>query len=195
MMTLVLGGSGSGKSAYAENLVLSLSKGKQFQKYYLATMQVFDEEGKQKVERHRMLRAGKGFITVEQPADIGKAVEKMEMGEGVEKREKICLLECVSNLTANEMFSEEEQFSAKEVTEKIVGGIGALKQGMEHVIVVTNNVFEDGIVYAASTTEYIRALGQINRELAAMAEEVVEVVAGIPVVVKKGHGKERDGCI
>ena len=68
MITLVTGGSGSGKSAYAESLLYSC----QGIRYYIATMQIYDAEGEKKVERHRKLRAGKGFLTIESPMNVGK---------------------------------------------------------------------------------------------------------------------------
>lgn len=95
MMVLIIGGSGSGKSAYAEEYIGRLS-GKS-NKYYLATMQVFDEEGKKKVSRHQRLRKNKGFLTIEQPIDIEKTLPKIKAGSSV-------LLECISNLTANDEF-------------------------------------------------------------------------------------------
>ena len=193
MMILVIGGSGSGKSAYAESLTDDLMKGAdtegkaderdcaaeaECRKYYLATMKIFDEEGRKKVGRHRSLRNGKGFYTVEQPTDIHRAVEKMEAGE------RIVLLECLSNLTANEMFSGEEPAAAGQVVEKIMRGLEALKAQTTHLIVVTNNVFEDGIAYEEATMEYIRAMGKLNQRLADLADQVVEVVVGIPVIIK-----------
>ena len=192
MMVLVIGGSGSGKSAYAESLTDDLMQkdtdGKSDEcgcaaeavckKYYLATMKVFDEEGRKKVERHRSLRGGKGFDTVEQSTDIHRAVEKMGAGK------QIVLLECLSNLTANEMFCGEEPAMAGQVVEKIMRGLEALKAQTTHLIVVTNNVFEDGIAYEEATMEYIRAIGNLNRRLADLADQVVEVVVGIPVIIK-----------
>ena len=68
MITLVTGGSGSGKSAYAESLLYSCEG----IRYYIATMQIYDAEGEKKVERHRKLRAGKGFLTIESPINVGK---------------------------------------------------------------------------------------------------------------------------
>ncbi|MDE6212686.1 MAG: bifunctional adenosylcobinamide kinase/adenosylcobinamide-phosphate guanylyltransferase, partial [Lachnospiraceae bacterium] len=59
-----------------------------------------------------------------------------------------------------------------------------LKAQTTHLIVVTNNIFEDGIVYEEAPMEYIRAMGELNRRLADLADQVVEVVAGIPVVIK-----------
>ena len=176
MMALIIGGSGSGKSAYAEDYMVSISEDRK--KYYIATMQIYDEEGKRKVERHRMLRGGKGFSTIEQPVDIGKAAEKLEDGD------KTALLECISNLTANEMFLEEVPGTEEVITEKIVGGIAVLNRELTHLVIVSNNVFEDGNVYDKTTMAYIRAMGRINQKLAEMADEVVEVVVGIPIVIK-----------
>ena len=176
MMTLIIGGSGSGKSAYAENYMNSISEDRK--KYYIATMQIYDEEGKRKVERHRMLRGGKGFSTIEQPLDIGNAAEKLEDGD------KTALLECISNLTANEMFLGEIPGTEEVITEKIVGGIAVLNRELTHLVIVSNNVFEDGNVYDKTTMAYIRAMGRINQKLAEMADEVVEVVVGIPIVIK-----------
>lgn len=176
MITLIIGGSGSGKSAYAEDYIISLSEEKK--KYYIATMQVYDVEGERKIERHRMLRSGKGFSTIEQPVDIEKAVEKMEAGKGT------ALLECISNLTANEMFAGGVPKTEEIVTKKIVKGIETLSKELTHLVIVSNNVFEDGKVYDKTTMAYIRAMGSINEKLAELADEVVEVVVGIPLVVK-----------
>ena len=81
-MILVIGGSGSGKSAYAEKVALECQKEKRH--FYLATMHVFGEEGQKKVERHKRMRAGKGFVTIEQPTDIMQCLPALrEAGGGV----------------------------------------------------------------------------------------------------------------
>lgn len=179
MMTLIIGGSGSGKSAYAEDYLVSGSgKGR---KYYIATMQVWDAEGRKKIERHRGLRSGKGFATLEQPRDIEKAVQRMEAGE------RSALLECISNLAANEMFAGEIPETEEAVVRKLVRGIRELKQEVDELVVVSNNVFEDGTEYEETTMAYIRAVGSVNEKLAAMADEVIEVVAGIPLTIKSGR--------
>lgn len=177
MMILIIGGSGSGKSSYAEGLAVSLAESGNIKKYYLATMQVCDAEGRQKVERHRKLRSKKDFFTIEQPTEIHHSLEKMEQGE------RVVLLECISNLAANEMFSEGETKPEMKVVENVIRGIESLKRQVTHFIVVSNNVFEDGVIYDAITREYIHAIGKINQRLAALADQVVEVVVGIPVVI------------
>lgn len=193
MITLVTGGSGSGKSAYAESL-LSSCEGI---RYYIATMQIYDAEGEKKVERHRKLRAGKGFLTIESPMNVGKIrfacageAEQAQYRQGAERKvqgsfgKKSALLECMSNLTANEMFTKDGMKSEEEVVEKIVSEIQTISKKLDNLVIVTNNVFEDGVIYDAGTMEYLRALGRINVALARLADRVAEVVVGIPVELK-----------
>lgn len=182
MITLITGGSGSGKSAYAEDYLIRHTEGGS--RFYLATMQVYGEEGRARVERHRRLRSGKGFFTIEQPVDIAEAVIKI-VGCTVKPEESgTALLECMSNLVANEMFSGEMPKSCDCVTEKVVREVEQLSGHLEHLVIVTNNVFEDGAVYEETTMEYMRALGSINGRLAELADTVIEVVVGIPLVLK-----------
>ena len=179
MLVLIIGGSGSGKSSYAEDYVIKLSKSAK--KYYIATMQIYGKKGLKKVERHRKMREGKDFFTIEQPTKIQNAIEKMIKDSN---SECIVLLECMSNLAANEMFCEEGIQSCEVVTERILCGIESLRKAVKDIVIVTNTVFEDGIIYDETTKEYLKALGYINQELAKAADKVIEVVVGIPVILK-----------
>lgn len=177
MMTLIIGGSGSGKSGYAEKYTDRLSDG--IEKFYLATMQVYDEEGKKKVEKHRKMRQNKHFITIEQPVRIEDALHEMK------SREKSVLLECMSNLVANEMFLKEQIKSPSEVVDSVIYGIEILRKSVTHLVVVSNNVFEDGVRYHCMVQDYIKTLGMVNERLAKLADEVTEVVVGIPIMLKQ----------
>ena len=161
MLVVVTGGSGSGKSAFAEETILSLGEARRI---YIATMQAFDEESHRRIRRHRHMRAGKGFETIERYT---------ELDELLIPKDCVVLLECMSNLVANEMFREGGFHP--EVAEKA-----------KHVVIVTNEIFSDGILYEEESEQYKKELGQINQKLAEMAEEVVEVVYGIPVWHKGG---------
>ncbi len=180
MITLIIGGSGSGKSAYAEEYICK--KAGDCRKYYLATMQVYDDEGRKKVEKHRQQRQGKGFYTIEMPRNVEKTVEVIKNDTNVNKN--MVLLECISNLTANEMFTDQGTSDCETVSDKIIEGIVRLNASVDELVIVTNNVFEEGDDYEEGTMEYLRALGRINERLASMADRVVEIVAGIPVEVK-----------
>jgi adenosylcobinamide kinase / adenosylcobinamide-phosphate guanylyltransferase len=192
MIALVIGGSGSGKSAYAEQMAVNAAGSGSL--FYVATMQVYDEEGKKKVERHQKMRAGKGFLTIEQPRRLKEAAKKVATEKVSAERVpagKIVLLECMSNLVANEMFSEEnlsavmDEAKVKQLSHEIISGVTALQNSCDILIIVTNQIFEDGIRYDAFTMDYIRLLGDINRQIAERAEQVIEVVAGIPIFIKK----------
>lgn len=94
MMTVVTGGSGSGKSAFAEDKIVSFGPAKRI---YIATMHPYDEESHKRVARHQKMRAGKGFETVE----CYTGLKNLDFPENA-----VVLLECMSNLAANEMFEE-----------------------------------------------------------------------------------------
>ena len=89
------------------------------------------------------------------------------------------LLEDLSNLLANEMFHSHG------------GGFPAVRTGVEHVAsfarhltIVTNEIFSDGERYEGDTLRYQEQLAELNRELAEKADLVVEVVCGLPNILK-----------
>lgn len=172
MMTVVTGGSGSGKSAFAEDKVLSFGPGKRI---YIATMHPYDEESKKRVKRHQEMRSGKGFETVE----CYTGLKKLKLTEN-----SVVLLECMSNLAANEMF--EENGAGKNTVEEILDGVKKLKQQVRHLVIVTNEIFSEAASYEGDTVRYQEYLGNINQSLGKMADEVVEVVYGIPIWHKGG---------
>lgn len=119
MVYTVIGGSGSGKSAYAEQLVCKIAGQKS--RYYLATMQVYGEEGKARVARHRKAREGKGFLTVEQTTDVAEVL--------TEGTDGTLLLECMSNLVANEMFDGISRKAGRKSYQSYAGISKCLPQG------------------------------------------------------------------
>ena len=100
------------------------------------------------------------------------------------EKESVVLLECMSNLAANEMFTEQEIREKNLVVSQILQGIRILKEQTGELVIVTNNISEEGTNYDATTVNYIAALGEINAALAQEADTVIEVVVGIPVWMK-----------
>lgn len=187
MMELITGGSASGKSAYAESRVLSLGPKKRI---YIATMQPWDEECKKRIQKHREMRRQKHFETIECYKNLHQLL--------IAGEKPVILLECMSNLTANECFpipeecSEPEReeiasksFKEKALVEKLLEGVRNLKRQAAHLFIVTNEVFSDDADYDLQTELYRRTLGIVNQKLAVMADEVTEVVYGIPVKIKE----------
>ena len=169
MLTLVLGGAASGKSAYAESLVLNTP----LPRYYLATMQVWDAECAARVEKHRRMRAAKQFETIECPLHLAE-VHLPHRGTA--------LLEDLGNLTANEL--DDPAGAGDAAAEAILHGLEALAAQCTDLIVVSNEVFSGGADYAGDTDRYLLALAQVNNALAARADTVVRVVCSIPVYYK-----------
>lgn len=169
MMILLTGGSGCGKSTYAERLLARLPA----PRYYVAAMRPYSEECLKKTEKHQADRRAAGVETFERYTDLAGLVLP-ERGSA--------LLECVCNLTSNEMFDEERK--SRDPFDRVVSGVAALERQCGALIVVTNDVGSGKADYDSGTEDYIRALGAINAALAGRADAVCELVCGIPVAIK-----------
>lgn len=174
MFILITGGSKSGKSSIAEKMAVSSG----LSLYYVASMIPYGEDCFKIIERHRKMRSGKGFITIEKYTDVSE----IEIPE-----KSAVLLECIGNLCANEMFSSECECAS----EKIFGDISVLNNKSELLIAVTNQTGDDGIVYESGTMNYISELGRLNCRLCKLADCVIESVFGIPLILKG----EKPNCL
>lgn len=170
MITVFIGGSGSGKSEMAEAEAVRQNSGSLI---YLATMQPFDDESRERIRRHQNLRAHRNFQTLECFTGLKEVV--MPKGATV-------LLECISNLVANEMFSPAG--AKKDTFLAIRQGIETLTGQADNLLIVTNNLFEDGILYDEDTMEYLRVLGELNQWLCLRADRAIEAVHGIALEIK-----------
>ena len=156
MLYMIFGGSGSGKSAYAENLAVKLCPE---EKVYLATLTDIDEEMEQRIRDHRKMREGKSFRTVEQ----GLALETLDL-----PGERLVLLECMTNLLANELYDPKAKH---------------LKAQAEDLIVIAQDAFSE-VPMDPEIRRYVKESGRVNQLLAKEADVVVEVKFGLPLVLK-----------
>lgn len=170
MQILIIGGSGSGKSAIAEELLLDMDSA---DKYYVATMQPLGVEAKKRITKHRLLRAEKGFHTIEMYIELAQL--KLPHRGSI-------LLECLGNLLANEMYMEGG--SVTQPAEAIQAGIAALKDQSENLIVVSNDVARDGVMYNNETTRYQYYLAEENKRIAHDSDIVIETVCSIARILK-----------
>jgi len=178
MFYLVTGGSAGGKSEYAEALAVRLAQEVGVGRLiYLAAMKPYGDEGQRRIARHRKLRAGKGFMTVES-ALCDTEILKEQLGGDC-----VVLLEDLMNLTANELYDRREA-AQEAVFTRVMEYICHIRSAAAHLIAVTGDVFSDGIGYDEETGRYTELLGNINRSAAAQADRVWEVVCGIPIAVK-----------
>ena len=171
MFHLITGGSGSGKSAYAESCIVGFDGEKRI---YIATMYPFDAESHERIRRHRDMRKEKKFETIE----CYTGLKELPLLADAD-----VLLECMSNLTANEMYQSDG--AGEHTVEAVMEGVKKLSQRVHNLVVVTNEVFSDGIQYDPDIMRYLKYLGDINCRMAEMADQVTEVVYGIPVTKKR----------
>ena len=165
MLTLVIGGAASGKSAYAEALLLR-SDAKT--RVYLATME--PRGAAARIARHREMRANKGFVTVERLTDISGVT--LPPSSAV-------LLEDLGNLCANELFLPQGGGM-----DAVVRGVARLRASCRDLVIVSNEVFTGGADYGEGTARYLSALATLHRALAREAEIVCEVCGGVACCYK-----------
>ncbi len=165
MTVLVVGGAASGKSAYAEELLCKLSE--DLPRFYLATMEPFGSEARERIEKHRAARRDRGFETVECYVNL-KEIDLPRSGA--------VLLEDVGNLCANELFSPDG--AGEGAAEAILRGVERLQEACRVLVVVSNEVFCGGADYAGDTARYLSVLADVNRRLAERADAVCEVACG-----------------
>jgi len=165
-LTLILGGAASGKSAFAEALVLRTGRARA----YLATAQMFDEEMRAKVVRHQTMRGG-GWRTIEAPLDLTPALTAARADE-------VVLLDCATMWLSNHMLAETDLPEAETAL------ITALASCAAPVVVVSNEVGLSVVPENALARRFREAQGQLNQGLAARAGLVVNVIAGLPQVLK-----------
>ncbi len=165
-LTLVLGGAASGKSAFAESLVLLASDAPT----YIATAQVFDDEMAEKIRLHKKSR-GAGWTTIEAPIDVAAPLSAAKSGE-------VILLDCATLWLTNVILADHD------VAAHAATLLDALAHCAAPVVVVSNEVGQGIVPDNALSHKFRNAQGRLNQQLAAQADLVVAVMAGLPLPLK-----------
>jgi len=177
-LILILGGARSGKSAHAQVLALEMGGPSVL---YLATAQAFDEEMQARIAVHRAERPA-GWRTLEAPSLIGAPIA--EAGAGV----RVVLLDCMTLLASNAVLGAGDgapvPVAVAAVTREVTALLAAYRAGDVTWIVVSNEVGMGLVPPYPLGRVYRDALGRANQTLAAAADRVSLLVAGLPMRVK-----------
>ena len=166
-LTLALGGASSGKSEFAENLLLSSG----LSPVYLATAQDRgDAEWRARIDRHRA-RRGKNWRMLEAPLEPGPALAGARTGEAV-------LLDCATLWLSNHLLA------GHDLAERTAALLAALADCAAPVVVVSNEAGLGVVPENALARRFRIAQGELNQALAAQADLVVAVMAGLPLALK-----------
>ena len=165
-LTLVLGGARSGKSRYAESLIAATPP----PWVYVATAQALDAEMAERIAHHRK-RRGDGWHTIEEPHDLQDAIDAAPAGAAV-------LVDCLTLWLTNRMLAEANM-------EVETGRLEAALARRNGLTVLVSNEVGSGIVPDNALARWFADLqGRLNQRLAACADRVVLLVAGLPLIVK-----------
>ena len=193
-LIFVTGGAKSGKSKFAEEMLLKLNNGKQ-KNIYLATSLIFDEEMKEKIRLHKKRRKNDWF-TVETYKNFEN--ELNNFFENNDKTKNNMLVDCLTNMITNIIFEEKDvdwdNFDKKsyvKIVEKLdknventVNELLNITSQFENTIIVSNELGL-GLVPSYPLGRYFREIaGKMNQAVAKKADEVYFVVSGIPMKIK-----------
>lgn len=161
---LIIGPNSSGKSLYAENIAAEHSNSP----VYIATMVPYTEENHKRIEKHIKQREDKNFTVFEVPFDVCNT----DVG-----KEDIVLLEDVSNLLANGIFTQSK--TADDTLQDII----KLAEKCKMLVAVNiSGLSAEG--YNGETAQYIDGINYLNKKLSEIAAEVVKMENSIPVKIK-----------
>lgn len=177
MLTLILGGARSGKSAFAERRARDVGGDAVL---FVATAEAGDEEMRLRIERHRRSRPA-AWHTVEASKGVGAVLQQRGAGA------RAIIVDCLTLLVANVLGSWADPWApeaAEAVRQEVEALVAAARALEAHVFVVSNEVGMGLVPPSPLGRAYRDLLGEANRRLAAAADEVYLLVAGIPLQVK-----------
>ncbi|HRK41558.1 MAG TPA: bifunctional adenosylcobinamide kinase/adenosylcobinamide-phosphate guanylyltransferase [Gemmobacter sp.] len=165
-LTLVIGGARSGKSRFAESLVLRSGRAR----VYIATAEAWDDEMRLRI-RHHVQDRGPDWLTIEAPHDLPAALSRVT-------RDQVVLLDCATLWLTNRMLAEAD------LDVEAAALLAAIRTCPAPVVIVSNEVGWSIVPENALARAFRDAQGRLNQQLAAEADLAVAVMAGLPLALK-----------
>lgn len=169
VITLITGGSRSGKSRYALNLT-----GDKIRKAFIATAEPFDKEMRERIFRHQKDR-DESFLTIEEPLDLSKALYSLPPDI------EVAIIDCLTVWLGNLMHRSEKNSC---VFPEVTSFLEALKDFPCDLIIIANEVGMGIIPSNKLARHFIDVAGELNQSVAHLADQVILMVSGFPITVK-----------
>ena len=175
MIHLILGGARSGKSRFAEQLVAGYAA-IGYQSVYIATATALDDEMTQRITQHQQdrLHSAHAWTLYEQPYHLAQILGELD------KPKQAVLVDCLTLLLTNHMLLDD---GASWDTQKTLL-LNCLSTLASDVVLVSNEVGSGIVPMGELSRQFVDEAGWLNQAIAAIADKVTLMVAGIPLVLK-----------
>ena len=181
MRIFISGGCKNGKSTYAQKVAKKQKHNGDL--YYIATMISSDSEDEERIIRHQQEREGWGFTTIEQQKNIEGILSKCDLSGSF-------LLDSLTALLANEMFSRCGGVD-QTASERVGAGLASVLLQVENIVIVSDYIYSDAIVYDPLTEAYRKSLAALDRFVAEKCDVVLEVTF-IQIMIHKFECEKLD---
>ncbi|URN93537.1 MAG: bifunctional adenosylcobinamide kinase/adenosylcobinamide-phosphate guanylyltransferase [Candidatus Pristimantibacillus lignocellulolyticus] len=185
MITLVTGGARSGKSQFAEQFARSLST----HGIYIATAQAFDQEMVDRIALHRKQRNNESFqwATWEAPLQLTQCLESIRNHtvDSNPVQEPVILIDCMTLWLSNWFMELDVEHEGNDKLLEVIHSFLQYLQDYPYAVVIVSNEVGNGIVPMNKLSRMYRdEAGRLNQRIAALADKVFLVTAGIPIDLK-----------
>ncbi len=164
----ITGGQRSGKSRFAQELALSKSENPT----YLATARIWDDDFKERVQRHQNDR-GDNWTTLEIPVNISEA----------EVEGKVVVIDCITLWLTN-LYFDNQNLKVDEILELAKEELSKLFEKNCSLLIISNEIGMGGHAESALARKFADLQGWVNQFIADKADEVTLMVSGLPLTIK-----------
>ena len=169
-LTLVMGGVRSGKSDFAQNMLLDCAS-----VAMIATAEALDDEMRKRIARHKADRPA-NWTTIEEPLELAAAIDACN------NKQAAILVDCLTLWASNLLYKLDGDL--EKIHAKVEELCQALERSNAQVVLVSNEVGSGVVPLGLETRQYVDLLGAINRKVAAVADNLLLLVAGVPLKIK-----------
>lgn len=184
-MTFISGGVRSGKSSFAERLLVGSADVTDGRLVYIASGRAVDREMQERIDKHKTDRADESWLTIEQPVALEEVLPFIEPGDYV-------VWDCLTTWLANEMYEEIEhtycvhvEKCMREKAVQLMETVAAITEKASQFVIVSNEVLDELPSVYEETRKYSRWIGLLHQALVAIADDAIEMDSGMPLYWKR----------
>lgn len=184
-LTFISGGVRSGKSTFAEKLLVKEATSANGRLVYIASGRAADEEMRQRIDKHKLDRSSQTWTTIEQQTNLHAALPFIQPNDFV-------LWDCLTTWLANELYTEQDgQFCIQtencmdKKAKKMLETVENIRSKAAHFVIVSNEVLDEPASIYEETQTYSEWIGKLHQHLVGMSDGAIEMDYGLPQYWKR----------